>query len=328
MKPSNSRRNTNPASEEAKINENYFSSLKKEDYDETFAATESWIKRKANQINLENNPGGSSSAERGFVKMKNYVLAHKMRLVYTVIALAVVIAACSLPVTQNETIGHVISWTMPEGVTSDQLINFSWIDKSKLSVSENNDNGKKENIYTLMLPNSSDQQIQGYQRDLEKIKEITSIKVFPLNENVKRPVYAAALHSFFRINIDATKMSDEELAKTVEKQLKEQGMENVSLIFKTDSNGKRQIQMKIEHNNDNSPKDMELRINDGNNQEVMKFVKKPLDQAKLKGKTDEEIRKYVRDDLGNPNIKDDEIKITRENGDVQVKVELEREENK
>jgi hypothetical protein len=328
MKPSNLQQNTNPENDDDKIIGNYFSSLNKENYSDTFPAVENWIRIKTNQFNIKKNTGETAPGERSFIRMKKYILAHKIKLVYTIIALAIITGACSIPVTQNETIGHVLSWTLPAGTSQDQLNNIQWIDKSKLSMSENTNNGKTEYIYTLMLPGSTEQQIQNYQKDLEKIKDITSIKVFPLNENVKRPVYSAALHSFFRINIDATKMNDEELTKEVERQLKEQGMENVSLNIKTDANGKRQVQMKVEHNNDNNPKDMELRINDGNSQEVMKFVKKPLDQEKLKNKTDDEIRKYVKEDLGNPDLKDDDIKITRENGEVNVKIEVKREENK
>lgn len=321
MKPSNLQQNTKQENKDKSLPDDFFAPLKSEDYNTTFPGVEEWIRNKAFQLNNLN-------PERKILRMKNYLLAHKMRLIYTVITLAIVVGACSIPVVQNETIGHMLSWTIPTGTSSDQLNSLPWLDKSKLSISENDDNGKKETVYTLMLPGSTDKQIEGYQKDLEKIKEITSIKVFPLNENVKRPVYAAALNSFFRINIDATKMSDEELSKEVEKQMKEQGMENVSLNFKTDANGKRQIQMQMDHNTSKDPKNMELRINDGNNQEVMKMVKKPLDQDKLKNMNDEEIRNYVRNDLGNPDIKDSEIKITRENGEVNVKVEVERTNNK
>lgn len=318
MRQSSLHRNTEPENKEY-----IFTSLKNEDYSDSFPNVEKWIREKSFLINQHN--------ERKSVKMKNYIFAHKMRLVYTIIALAIIVGACSIPVVQNETIGHVLSWTLPQGASTDLVDKLPWIDKSKLSISTNNDNGKITNIYTLMMPGTTDNQVQAYQRDLEKIKDITSIKVFPLNENVKRPVYAAALNSFFRININATKMSDEGLSKEVERQLKEQGMNNVNLNVKTDENGRRQIQVKLDKNyNDKNPKDVELRINEGDNkEEVMEFVKKPLDQSKLKGKTDEEIRNYVREQLGNPEIKDNEITIIRDNnGEVRIEVDINKEDKK
>lgn len=315
MKPSNSPQNI---TEENKTStEQYISPIKNEDFTETFPAVEKWLRERSYRLN-------NIKEERKIVRMKNYFLVHKMRFVYTFIILALLAGACSLPVTQNETIGHVITWTMPPGTSSDQFINFPLVDRSKLSVSENTDNGKTENIYTLMLPGSTDIEVQKYQKDLEKIHDITSIKIFPLNENVKRPVYAAALHSFFRININATKMSDEELSKQIESQLKENGIQNMSLDVKTDIDGRRKIKLNLDQN-DHTPKNFELRIDDGNNKEVLKEVRKPLDQDKFRDKTDEEIRNMVKEDLNNPNIKDKDIQIIRENGEVKVKVKVEKE---
>jgi len=316
MKQSSSHPNTEPENSNNINNDVNFASLKSGDYSGSFPKVEKWIREKSIQQN-------NKQAERKIVKMKNYVLAHKMKLVYTVIALAIIVGACSLPVTQNETIGHVLTWTLPGSSQTNNIDNLSWVDKSKLSISDNNNNGKQETIYTLMLPGSTDEQVQNYQHDLEKNNEVTSIKIFPLSENVKRPVYAAALHSFFRVNINATKMSDEELAKEVQKQLGEDGIQNVSLNIKTDENGKRMVKINLE-NPEKTPKDFELRIDDGKNQEVLKQkVKISNDPDKYKGKTDEEIKKLVKQEIGNEDIKDDDIKIERDqNGEVKIKVEV------
>ncbi|MGA2669080.1 MAG: hypothetical protein ABSF32_09210 [Ignavibacteria bacterium] len=315
MKPSNSPQNI--TKENKTSTDQYISHIKNEDFTETFPAVEKWLRERSYRLN-------NIKEERKIVRMKNYFLVHKMRFVYTFIILALLAGACSLPVTQNETIGHVITWTMPPGTSSDQFINFPWVDRSKLSVSENTDNGKTENIYTLMLPGSTDIEVQKYQKDLEKIHDITSIKIFPLNENVKRPVYAAALHSFFRINVNATKMSDEELSRQIENQLKENGIQNISLDVKTDIDGRRKIKLNLDQN-DKTLKNFELRIDDEKNQEVLKEVKKTVDQDKFRGKSDEEIRNMVKEDLNNPDIKDKDIQIIRENGEVKVKVNVEKE---
>ena len=122
-------------------------------------------------------------------------------------------------------------------------------------------------------------------------------------------------------------MSDEELSKEIERQLKEQGVNTVTVEFKTDENGRRQIRMECE-NPEKNPKDFELRIDDGNNQEVLKQKVKIGNDDKFKGKSDDEIRKMVREDLGNPDIKDNEIKIERDqNSDIKIKVEVDKKNN-
>jgi len=317
MKQSNSQHNINPENKEKQTGEEYFSSLKKEDFSGTFPAVESWIR----EVSIKNQ---NKNKERNFIKMKNYIWAHKMRLVYTVIVLAILVGACSIPVTQNEPIGNVISWTVPAGTSSADFSGIPWITKSNLSISQNNNNGVKEDVYTVMLPGSTEEQLKNYEHDLEKIKEITTVKVFPLNENVKRPVYAAALHSFFRININASKMTDEELSKEIERQLNEQGIHPITVDFKGDGNGKRTLRLMLD-STDRTPRDFELRIDqDGNKEQVLKEKVKTGDPDRFKGKSDDEIKQMIKSELDNPNIKDSDIKISRdEKGNVKVKVEVE-----
>lgn len=315
MKPSDCQQDWTKGNE-MNTEEKYFKALISVDHSNQFNATAKWIRE--HNINTQ-----IIKPERKFSVMKNYVLAHKMRLVFTVIILAALIGACSMPVTQHETVGYVMSWSMPKGASTDQMNALQWIKSGKLSVSENNDNGKEETIYTLVLPATSEQQIQSYQRDLENIRDITYVKVVPMNESVKRPMYAAALNSFFSINIDATKMSDDELKNEVKKQLESQGFGNVNIDFKTNENGKRMIMMKLDSVNcDKMPSKFEMKIKDSGNEEVIKTMKKQGNE--FEGKTDEEIRKMVKEDLNNTDIQDKDIHITRENGKVKVKVEVEK----
>ncbi len=302
--------------------ERYFAALKNADYSDTFPKVESWLYKTNTQ--MEN-----QKKERKLKKMKQYFLANKLRLAYPIIFLAILIAACSMPVTQTETVGHMMTWTTPNGDTQaqEQIKNLDWIKGAQLSISENNDNGKLETLYSALLPGSSGNQVDAYKRDLERIKDITSIKVMPLQENVKRPLYSAALNKFFRVNINAEGMSDQDLKKEVERQLREQGV-NANIDFTTGPDGKRNIRMQIpDLKNTNDPKDFEVNINDGNNDQTLKVItKKPSDVNKYKGKSDDEIRKMVRDELGNQNLKDNEITITREGDDVKIKVEVEKQD--
>src|SRR4030095_1075976 len=185
-------------------------------------------------------------------------------------------------------------------------------------------NGKEEIVYTVVLQKSTEGQITTVRNDLEKIG-VSALKIIPINNDVKRPLYSAALNNFFSININATGMSDEELQAEVQRQMKEQGVE-MNIQFKTDANGKRNIMIVQEKANETStPKSYEINIDDKNGKEQIKLFNKKVDPDKFKGKTDQEIREMVRKDFNNPDIKDDEIHIIRNGDKVQVKVEVEKE---
>ncbi len=306
------------------IPENYRSVLKSEDYSGSFERVETWLRNK-------NDKNKFAQKERSLVKLKNYFFSHKIRIAYAVILLAVLVAACNMPVVTHETMGHVLAWTIPaNNSTAASLVDgLSWVDKSKLNVNENTNNGKTEILYTLTLPGSTEEQIEAYRKDLERIKDVTSIKVLPLSEDVKRPLYSAALNKFFRINIDATNMSDAELEEEVTRKLKEAGIENPDIEFKTDENGRRLFKMKLsDEDMKNRPDNLELRINDGNNQEVLKTVHNRLEADKLKGKTDQEIRDYVKQQNPDQNLQDNEIKVTHEGDNVKVEVIRDKEDKK
>jgi hypothetical protein len=327
MKQSDSLPNQNKASgnmNHSENKENYFSALKSEDYSGTFPEIENWLYK--TNIQIEN-----QSKERKLRKMKKYFLANKLRLVYPIIFLAVLIAACSMPVTQTETAGSMMTWTVAKDNTEAQnkIILLPWLKNANLTSNENVDNGKAEMLYMAVLPNTSQEQINSYRKELESIGGITSLKINPINYDVKRPLYSAALNNFFRIDVDGSTMNDKELEEQVVKKFKDAGMDNCPQInFTTDANGKRTIKMKVDEQS--GAKNFELNVKDGNNEEKLKVISKTSsDFSKFKGKSDDEIRKMVREDLENPNLKDSEIKITRgDNGDVKIKVEAERQEVK
>jgi hypothetical protein len=299
--------------------EKYKSVLKDEDYSGSFNRVESWLRNKSVQNKNAKN-------KRSLVKIKNYFFSHKIRMAYAVIFLALIVAACNMPVATHETVGHVIAWTIPEGnsAAADQINKLEWINKANLTMNENDNNGNKEILYTLTLPGTTEEQVSAYKQDLERINDVTSIKILPLNEDVKRPLYSAALYKFFRININAKNMSDNELQQEITNKLREAGVNNPVVEIKTGENGKRLVNMKISCDQMiNSQNNVELRVDDGNNKEVMKIIHNKLDEDKLNGMTDREIRDYVKKNNPDINLKDSDMKIIREGENIKVKVEKE-----
>jgi hypothetical protein len=290
--------------------------LKNEDYSSSFNRVETWLRNKSVQSKNTKN-------ERSLVKMKNYFFSHKIRIAYAVIFLTVIVAACSMPVTTHENFGNMITWSVDKNNTEaiNKIDDLTWLKTAdQVNKNGNTDNGKEEIVYTVVLQKSTEGQIASYRNDLEKIG-VSSLKIIPFNNNVKRPLYSAALNNFFSININATGMSDEDLQAEVERQLREQGVE-MNIQFKTDASGKRNISIvNLKGNETNTPKSYEINIDDKNGQEKIKLMQKNADPDLFEGKTDQEIRDYVKEKNPELNLKDSDIKITHENGCVRVDVE-------
>lgn len=302
-------------SKESKLNQ-YFDELRNENFEDTFRATENWLKTADAKL--------QTKSERKFFKMKNYFLANKFRLAYTFLILAFTIAACNYPVTQQESAGDVLQWT----VSSDnkdainKIENLDWFKKGDYNINEDNANGQSYKMYSIVIPKESHSQVSDFEKQLNAIPGILQIKISPLNETVKRPVYSALLNDLFKIDINASNMSDAELSNEIDKQLKSAGIENANIDFQKDQNGNRRVRVAIPVGQVKKDGGFDMTIKDGDNVTKLKEVRKkgPGDPDKFKGKTDEEIRNMVRTDLNMPELKDDQIEIIRKDDNVMVKV--------
>lgn len=92
--------------------EHHLNELKQENYSGTFPAVENWLYK--TNIQLSNQ---KQLNERKLHKMKNFFFANKLRLVYTIVALLLVIGACNMPVTQTESAGKMITLVVPKDNT-------------------------------------------------------------------------------------------------------------------------------------------------------------------------------------------------------------------
>ncbi len=324
MKLSNSLPNSNQKNKpEEEIPEQYRFVLKSGDYSGSFNRVDAWLRKKTSE-NHKKIP------ERSIAKMKNYFFSHKFRIAYAVIFLAILVAACNMPVTQSENVGNMITWSVDknniDAIT--KIDGLPWLNTAdQVNKNGNINNGKEEIIYTAVLQKSTEEQIASYRNDLESIG-VSALKIIPINNHVKRPLYSAALNDFFSININATGMSDEELQAEVQRQLKEQGVE-MNIQFNTDAGGKRNITIVNEKDNEtNTPKSYEINIDDKNGQEKIKLMQKKADPDEFKGKTDQEIRDYVKQKNPEMNLKDSDIKISHEGNGVKVNIEREDIKNK
>lgn len=301
----------------------YFDDLRKENYDDTFQVTEVWL-RTANE-NLLN----KKKSERNIImKLKNYFSTHKFKLAYTFIILAFITAACNYPVTQEETAGDILKWSVSKDNTEavKKIESMDWFKSGEYNVNYENIGGKDIVSYNFVVPKEDHSSVSSYKSQLESIAGVNEVKLIPLNETVKRPVYAALLNDLFKIDINGTNMSDAELEKEITSQLKNAGIDIVTIDFRSDGEGRRILKVNIPEDQIKKDGGFDMTIKDGQSVTKLKELRNtnPGNPNRFKGKTDEEIRMMVREDIGNPEIKDDEIQIIREGDKVMVKVNVKK----
>jgi len=312
--------------------EHHFNQLKQENYDSTFPEIESWIYKTS--VNLESNQKlteNNLSNERILHKMKQFFFGSKLRLVYTIIAFAVIIGACNMPVTQTESAGKMITLVIAKdsGDFQTKMNELPWIKNAQVTANENTNNGEAQMLYRIVLPNTTKDEVMAYANELEKLGNVITIRITPMDYDVRRPLYSAALHDFFSIDIDATGMSDEELKNEIESKRKEQGFD-MKFKFQTGPNGRREIRMVNEGQIDvnKEPKSFEMNIEDNNGRENIRLKTQKADPKQFEGKTDEQIREMVKKDFGNNSLTDSDIIIERKDGTIQVKINKEVKELK
>lgn len=296
--------------EDEKMN-TYWAALKKEDHSDSFYKTEVWLK---------NSSHSNSKSKNKIGIMIQYFLAHKVKFAL-IIFTALVLAACNMPVTQNETVGHVITWSVENQEAGDKSTSLPWVDKNSLSVNENENGDSKIISYNLILGNSTMEQVQSYSKELEAIPGVLTVNLLPLTEEVERPLYSKMLDDVFKIDINAKNMTDEELSAEVERQLKEGGIDVQTINFRRDENNRRLIDIKMSENGKNGA--FQLDINDGN--QKMRIEERRKDgteevEFNIKGKSDEEIRQMVKDKFKDQNLQDGDILITRTGEEVSVDI--------
>lgn len=307
----------------------YFDEIRAEDYTETFSSTERWLRNTAAQ-NLRNQ---LQKQRKGFDIM-TYIKFHKLRVVYALLLIVVISIACNLPVEQTETLGYVLRWTVKgDTQTSRERLNqFDWLEYNTLTVSQEELSDGMVTTYRQVLTDMNKRRAKKCIKELETVKEVIGIQLYPLEETVTRPMYAAALNSVFRVDIDATGMSDEELSQAIEDQLNAAGMEDVDVNFiSLETSGDRKLALDFD----------KLKSLDGAGEQTIVMTLKEGEIAEdididamtgefnfsfedmdFRGKTEEEIKEMVEAKLKEEGLEDMEIKVIRKDIDGEEACEI------
>ncbi len=285
----------------------YWDKIRQEKYDGTFDRTTKALLR--NQ---------TLKPERK-TRMKSFILVHKYKIIIAVF-LALIVGACNYPVTQENTVGYAIAWTTKaenQKIVADNISNLSWTKNSVMNISIKNVGSIDMAEFNIILQGIDEKTAMAHKTDLEKMKEINSVKILPLKESITRPVYAAALYSFFRVDISSKGKSEAEVKAEIEKQLRDNGFENSIVTFEY-VEGKQRLVIKFPENADMNGKNMEVRVGGDGKEEVVK-MKSIKGSGIDKSMTDEEIKRKIIEDNGG-DLKHEDIKIIREGDKVKVEV--------
>ena len=248
-------------------------------------------------------------------------MAHKYKIIIAIF-LALIVGACNYPVSQENTVGYAMSWTTKaenQKAVTESTKKLPWTNNTAMNINVKNVGGNELAEFNIILQGIDEKTAMAYKTDLEKIKEINSVKILPLKESITRPVYAAALYSFFRVDISSKGKSEAEVKAEIEKQLRDNGFENSVVTF-DNFEGKQRLMIKFPENADMSGKNMEVRVNGDGKEEVVKM--KSLKGVIDKNMTDEEIKRKVIEDSGGE-LKPEDIKIIREGDKIKVEVNKE-----
>ena len=297
---------------ETKQMDRYWDKIRQEKYDGSFERTTKALFRIQN-----------SQTKRKH-KMKTFILKHKVKLAVAIF-LAFIVGACNYPVNHEKNIGYAFSWTSKpenEKFVSQSLNKLTWLSNTPLTINIKNNNGTDIAEFKTVLQGIDEQTAMLHKNDLEKIKEINSVKVFPLTEHSTVPLYSAALEKFFRIEVSSSGKTEAEIIAEIQQQLKANGFENAVVSYEN-TGGHNKLMIKFPDNSNLEGKNMEVIVGGDGKEEIVKF-KSAVGIGINGNMSDEEIKRKVIED--NPNLKPEEIKIIREGG--KVKVEVEKEEIK
>ena len=180
--------------------ERHFAPLNEADYQDTFEGTRLWLERAGREQQVRHEP----LSRRTF----RYARNHRVRLALASLLVAFTIAACTIPVEQEETLGYTLSGTfrpdssamaVMDSVRSlDGVTGVRW-GTTREEVGEGSESQAAEWLtFVAELPDFSEDEAEQQKQELEALNGIISVDVTPVEVKVRRRLYQAALPSSLR----------------------------------------------------------------------------------------------------------------------------------
>lgn len=312
MKPNNSPQPTPDANKPEYELGAHWGALRETDHAASFATTSAWVHRR-------------QYAAEG-TAMSRLLQGAKFRLAAAVLAVVFVVGACNYPVDVTEPIAAVLRWDVKadDKAAQEALNRLSWMQQGQVLVEEKNINGVNFLSYSVTLTATEPDVLQSYRNILAGIPGVTEVAALPVSHTSSKPLYAAALEGLFKIEMDATGVSNEDLERDLRAQLQQQGIKDLAIIVETGPNGERLIKTKLAEG-EIEDFGLDLTVKDGRRvthiQEQIKRGDGTAARFDVKGMSDDEIKAFIIKEHARLNLAPEDIQIVREPGKVEVKVD-------
>ena len=178
--------------------ERHFASLKEADYQDTFEGTRLWLERAGRAQQVRHEP----LTWRTF----RYARNHRVRLALASLLVAFTIAACTIPVEQEETLGYTLSGTFRPDSSAMAVMNsvrdVEGVSGARWGTTrkEAGEEGQVAEWLTFFatLPDFSEDEAERQRQELEALDGVVSVEVRPMEVKVRRRLYQVALPSSLR----------------------------------------------------------------------------------------------------------------------------------
>jgi hypothetical protein len=212
-----------------------FTAAREEDYGDTRAEVESWLRREA----VRPTPAaGLAPRVRRLVETAR----QRRRLTFAGLSLVALLMAGAVPVPRDVAIGFLATWTIDQSPTEALafLDAHPWIDRSRLSLSTQGT--EQQTTFILILPETGAEAVAEQVAALEKLDDVQALSLIPLQERVHRPAYEVALQ-LLMIDVASPTRDAAETARRIQAQLQGSGLDEATVVYQKRPRGEHKIEI-------------------------------------------------------------------------------------
>jgi hypothetical protein len=308
-----------PQGSDANNPNDYFDALRQKSYETSFDGVKNFIV--ANEYKLR------QRTHRKPVRKWQWAIASLLPVL--------VVLACT-KTEHNVPVGHTISFNVPKGDDAARVQLESLVSGLQTVVSPH---PQKPGYlaYTCFIPAESNKSadavvnnlkginLKGLKDNLKGIKGITDLTAVPVNAQVRASLLSQVGNKIFRTHIDAAALRDDEMQNNINRQLKEQGINNISVSVTRNEKGIRTIELLPGKGGPNYFIDVSQ--DDKGTRMVLQEERSNANRSNISEKlmvgfgsmTDAQIRAYIRSEYGTQ-LLDKDIKITRSEEQIEINI--------
>jgi hypothetical protein len=286
----------------------YFDALRQKNYEASFDGVKSFISENKDKLR--------HSRQRKPMR--------KWQWMFAILLPLVVVLACTRT-ERTEPVGQTVSFSVPVGDGAAIQALEPIVGGLQTIISP--DRQKPGYLfYTTFIPAQSSRSADAVIHKLKGITGITGLSMVPLNTKVRESLLSRLGSKIFSTHVDANDLSDEEMQNTVNRQLKEQGFNHISVTVTRNEKGVRTLQLQagnvgpnymIDVSADDNGTKMVLKEENGGKPKNTNVSSEP--QPDFGNMTNAEVRDYIRLRHGK-DLRDEAIKITRTAEEIAISI--------